>query len=582
MNSDIQEATSESKAKPATSSAPVSAPKQTAAKEPEPVKPRPPGELLDAVCNVLRRYVSFQFPEQPLVIALWVLHTWAFDAAYFSPYLHIYSAETSSGKSRLLEVLALLVNKPWKLDSGSVATIFRKIDTNKPTVLYDEIDNVFRGGGKDDDTKDLRACLNSGFKWDGKFSRCVGQNANLEVKEFATFSPKALAGIGKVLSDTLSNRCIPIELLRRTREEKTERFREREAQAEHAGLRSELEAWAQQSGVMDALRAARPTLPDELTDRQQDIGEPLLAIADMAGGEWPDQARIALIKLCSTSGDDVSVGIKLLIDLKRIFDGTDADGIATTDKLPTIDILNRLVAIEDDRPWAAWWLDDLKHDKPQKPATRLAKLLKPYHAPDGKRIKPRSIKLDDDTVLRGYYKEDFTAAWERFLPCPGKAATSATSATCEGKRVAASEEHGATRESSGSSGSSGSAGGEARGLLSDLVRVLEAEAKDGLYPAGHQNCLWGCQERDGEVGNHYPAEYTGALDYLQGGEYSDQRPFRHLNRLVFKIDCEAKAGTPLCSKIRSWCDDGFPPEYHAVKAYLNAQEQKLEHELLAA
>src|SRR2546430_178231 len=98
------------------------------------VKPRPLDELLDAVCNVLRRYVSFQLPEQPLVIALWVLHTWAFGSAYFSPYLHIYSAETSSGKSRLLEVLALLVNKPWKLDSGSVATIFRKIDAGKPTV----------------------------------------------------------------------------------------------------------------------------------------------------------------------------------------------------------------------------------------------------------------------------------------------------------------------------------------------------------------------------------------------------------------------------------------------------------------
>src|SRR5262249_51337398 len=99
-------------------SLPLSAPTQVRATEPKPalpVKPRPPGELLAEVRDTLRRYVSFQLMEQPTAIALWVLHTWAFDAAYFTPYLHVFSAETSSGKSRLLEVLALLVNKPWKL-----------------------------------------------------------------------------------------------------------------------------------------------------------------------------------------------------------------------------------------------------------------------------------------------------------------------------------------------------------------------------------------------------------------------------------------------------------------------------------
>jgi hypothetical protein len=77
----------------------------------------------------------------------------------------------------------------------SVAALLRHIEIDHPTLLYDEIDNVFRGNGKDDDTKDLRACLNSGFKRGGKFTRCVGQHANLEVKEFATFSPKALTDL---------------------------------------------------------------------------------------------------------------------------------------------------------------------------------------------------------------------------------------------------------------------------------------------------------------------------------------------------------------------------------------------------
>jgi len=188
-------------------------------------------DLLDSIVAVLRRYVVFPLEEQAEVIALWVAHTWGLAAFEYTPYLHVFSAETACGKSRLLEVLALLVNKPWKLESVSVAALFRKVELAQPTLLYDEIDNVFRGPGKDDETNYLRGCLNSGFKKDGKVTRCIGKDSSLEIRDFATFCPKALSGIGRVLSDTLSGRCLPIELQRQCREEKAERFREREAQS---------------------------------------------------------------------------------------------------------------------------------------------------------------------------------------------------------------------------------------------------------------------------------------------------------------------------------------------------------------
>jgi hypothetical protein len=152
------------------------------------------------------------------------------------------------------------------------------------------------------------------------------------------------------------DRSLPVELVRQSRDDRAKRFREREAEANVATIRGELEAWAQQPGLIDTLRDARPALPEELTDRQQDYCEPLLAIADMAGGDWPGRSRVALIRLCSQE-EDASLGVKLLADIKGIFDSKGAD------KLHTIDILNALVAIEDDRPWAVWWLDDLKHDK---------------------------------------------------------------------------------------------------------------------------------------------------------------------------------------------------------------------------
>jgi hypothetical protein len=96
------------------------------------------------------------------------------------------------------------------------------------------------------------------------------------------------------------------------------------------------------------------------------------------------------------------------------------------------------VAIEDDRPWAVWWLDDLKHDKSEKPASRLSKLLKPYGTKKHP-IKSRPIRLSDK-VARGYAIDDFKHAFERYLPPPEKAVTSVTSVTSvtyEGTNVTA-------------------------------------------------------------------------------------------------------------------------------------------------
>jgi len=200
----------------------------------------------------------------------------------------------------------------------------------------------------------------------------------------------------------VQDRCLPIELERQSREQRAERFREREAKGVIEPIRAELEALAQQSGLIDALRQARPALPDELNDRQQDITEPLLAIADRAGAEWPVKGRAALTKLCAQE-EDASISVKLLADIKHIYD------VRRADKLPTMDILAELIAIEDDRPWAQWWEDALKHGKPKGPAARLAKILKRY------KIKPCKIRIGNETV-QGYHRADFLDGWKRYLP----------------------------------------------------------------------------------------------------------------------------------------------------------------------
>jgi hypothetical protein len=375
----------------------------------------------------LSRFVVFQYAEQPTVIALWVVHTWTIDACDYTPYLFVHSAEKQSGKTRLLDVLNLLVNTSWRAAGASEAVLFRKVDRDKPTLLYDEIDTVF-GYDRNNGMENIRRLFNVGFERGAKIPRCVGEGANQDIQEFDPFCAKALSGIGKILPDTVADRCLPIELQRQAREEKVERFRKREAEKLSGHIRAALEGLSQESQLLEMLRAARPVLPEELSDRQQDICEPLLAIADMAEGHWPQSARAAVTKLCAQE-EDASNGVKLLSDIKAVFDSTVAD------RLPTERILQELVEIEDS-PWAVWWQDDLKNQKVAKVASKLARMLKAYKRPDGERLKPRTIRIGHETP-KGFHRSDFEEAWSRYLPPPCEtAATSATPATHDATDVA--------------------------------------------------------------------------------------------------------------------------------------------------
>jgi Protein of unknown function (DUF3631) len=280
--------------------------------------------------------------------------------------------------------------------------LYRKIESDRPTLLLDEVDTVF-SGNKDERKEPLRALLNAGFERKAKVPRCVGQGANYKVQEFAVFCAKAFAGIGR-LPDTISDRCIPIRLIRRCREESVERFRKRDAEPATLAIRTALERWSQQTGLIEKLRASRPEIPNELDDRQADICEPLLAIADVAVGDWPERARRALVKLCIETDGDESLGVKLLSAIRDAFNGSE------TDKLSTQQLLEALVAQETDAPWAGWWEHDLRNGNTRGPAAKLARLLKPYG------IHARGIRLADGTTPRGYPRQDFEEAWSRYCP----------------------------------------------------------------------------------------------------------------------------------------------------------------------
>jgi hypothetical protein len=349
-------------------------------------------QLLEALASFLRRYVVMT-ESQSIAVALWIVHTFALDACEQSPILAITSAEKRSGKTRLLDVLELLVARPWRVVMPSEAVVFRKIDADQPTLLLDEVDAIFNPKANGN-VEGLRALLNAGNRPGTKVPRCVGPSQTLV--SFSVFSAKAAAGI-RDLPDTVADRAIPIRLKRRAPGEPVERFRRREADEAAEPLHQWVGSWAEHR--VPALAEARPELPEELDDRQQDAWEPLLAIADLAGGDWPERAHRSAVALSGTR-DDESAGVRLLGDIRAIFEMQEVDRISSAN------LIAALHEIEE-APWAEWYGRPIS-------THGIAKLLTHYD------VKPRTVRFDDETTAKGYRREQFEEAWSRYLPAPNR------------------------------------------------------------------------------------------------------------------------------------------------------------------
>jgi hypothetical protein len=354
--------------------------------------------ILSDIEAFLRRFVIMS-DSQYVATTLWIAHTYCYKCFIWTPYLHITSAEKRCAKSRTLETVGYLVRKPWHTSSVSGAVLVRRIDSEQPTLLFDEVDAQFKA---DKETAQaVRQVLNAGAHCKGVASRCTGKGVEIESRDFHVFCPKALAGIGN-LPETVADRCLPIELRRKLPTETVERLREKTVAPDVAGLKKRLADWIERKRpnlVLYANCKVAPELPEELNDRQRDGAEPLLAIADAAGGSWPERARSALVELYTgAAAEDRSLRTLLLRDIRSIFDESPRD------RLPSADILERLNKIEES-PWSEW------RGKPLT-AHGLSKLLKPFD------ITPKNIRFDDAPQAKGYDRESFTDAWDRYLPLP--------------------------------------------------------------------------------------------------------------------------------------------------------------------
>ena len=358
--------------------------------------------LLNELTASVKRHMAL--PEHAAAaIALWVTSTYiVVNHGHVAPMLAITSPEKRCGKTTLLDWLSRLVERPLKAANITASAIFRTVDVCKPTLLIDEADSFLGESGDE-----LRGILNSGHSRSSAYViRCCGDNA--EPRRFSTWSCKAIALIGKLENrfSTLADRSISIELRRKLPSERLMKLRH--VNDNHfEELARRCARFALDNGA--AIGKARPDIPDCLNDRAQDNWEPLLAIADASGGQWPRLARTVAVALsggADASGGDAggSLGVQLLSDLRRYFDGGNATSYPTT---ALLQFLNEI----DDAPWPAF-----AKGKPMT-ARHLSRLLHPYG------IFPHPIRLGA-TVAKGYEVSDFADAFSRYLPSIGYTVTS--------------------------------------------------------------------------------------------------------------------------------------------------------------
>jgi hypothetical protein len=350
-------------------------------------------DILDEVEAFIAQFVAFPSEHALAAVTLWTAHTHAVDAFESSPRLAFLSPEPGSGKTRALEVVETMVPGPMHVLSASTPAIFRTIENERTTLLLDEVDTIFGRRGKDENNEDLRALLNAGHRRGATIPRCVG--ATHEVRRFPVYTAVALAGLGD-LPDTLMTRSVVIRMRRRSATEVVQPFRHRVHAPVGQEINNQLVEWIFE--ILDDLRDAWPAMPDGIVDRPADVWEPLLAVADAAGGRWPERARAACVALAGASvAREASLGIRLLTDLRTVF-GSDT-------RLSTTTILDRLHALEES-PW-----DNLRGA--QLDARGLAWRLSSYE------VSSTKVKIGG-TALQGYRREDLWDLWERYCaPLPG-------------------------------------------------------------------------------------------------------------------------------------------------------------------
>ena len=353
--------------------------------------------VLHEALEVISEYVHLHVDARVTVV-LWALHTHLHDQVSVSPRLAIQSPEKGCGKSTLLEALSLLVPRPLVASSITSASVFRLIEAAKPTLLLDESDQLFRR-----ENAELVAVINSSHRKAGAFVIRTEEkkDGSFEPVRFSTWAPIVLAGI-RELPPTLQDRSLVVRMERALPGEVKKHLEDGYASV-LADIGRKFSRWAQGIEVLPAIDLSEGA---GLHNRLGDNWRPLLAIAELAGGDWPGLSLNAAKAAANAAADELGVLTHLLTDIREAF--------GTKEKLPSAGLVDSLLGMEE-APY-----QELNRGR-QINQNWLAKSLKGVLTG-----KTGTIRIGNKTP-KGYQRTQFEEAWQRYLPeAPKNPATAAT------------------------------------------------------------------------------------------------------------------------------------------------------------
>ena len=332
-------------------------------------------------------------PQAADAVTLWTAATHAQPAWEHAPRLAVVSPLKRCGKSRLLDVVAETCHAPLITINATIAAVVRSIGADPPTLLVDEADTLWGTRKQADANEDLRGLLNAGHQRNRPMLRWDITSRTAE--QLDTFAMALLAAIGE-LPDTIMDRAVIMRMRRRAPGEQVDPYRTRRDAPPLHDLRDRLATWAR--AHLRELQHAAPAMP--LEDRAADTWEPLIAIADLAEGDWPARARDAAATMTQAEAqqeEDTAASVRLLADLRQVFRPP------TPRRSTPAPSWRRLHKLED-APWADWYGHPL--------TTRdLAKLLRPYQV-ESKNVREHGT----GAPRKGYARADLHDAWARYVP----------------------------------------------------------------------------------------------------------------------------------------------------------------------
>ena len=357
-------------------------------------------EVLDLIDAFLARFLGYS-EEYRHTQLLWMAQTWLTDYWPRSPRLLFVSPEPNSGKTTALEIIQHFVPRAELVSNLTDAAFYQAIEDavkdkgGRPTILHDQLDKLFGNieygrirSGK------VENLIETGFNRRGVIKRKMGKHS----VPFNVFAAVALAGTMDLsfVPDAIRSRSLIIRMQRALPGEVPERWDERRHGAEADALCGLLQYWVE--FIDSQAREHWPDIPEELSNRNADKWEPLFVMAELAGGRWPELARVTAVTAVTASANvEPSEGMRLLWATKAIFKRLGGNRIVGTDLVAELDQTGEFA-------WTRWTA--------QRAGIRMATILRAYGI-------HRVSFRDGPKSYWGYEWSAFLNAWLRYPPPSG-------------------------------------------------------------------------------------------------------------------------------------------------------------------